>query len=104
MIKDLAPKPIPSAKNMAHNILKQAMENPEEKSILAFVESGQMMTVTDELVKFINNPEKLYDYKRPDQTIKVTAEKKKDFVFKHALGSLVFQNDSNLTFEHTEND
>lgn len=52
-------------KNIAYQIVKNAVENPEEKSIVAFVSQEHLMPVTKEIGRFLSNPDEFAGYERP---------------------------------------
>jgi hypothetical protein len=54
-------------KNMAHTILKKAMENPTEKNLVAYVSKDHLIPVTKQVAEFINNPQAYLEYQRPAQ-------------------------------------
>lgn len=52
------------------------------------------MSVTKELVNWINNPQEFQDYKRPDQSIEGELDDsvREHMVKNHALASIIYEN------------
>ena len=64
------------------------------------------MTVTKELGAFLTDMQQFEDYERPPETVNLK-EAKSDLIYKHALGSVIFEGimeDPALTFEHDRQD
>ena len=63
--REMVPVDRKREKNIAYQVVKNAVENPEEKSIVAFVSQEHLMPVTKEIGRFLSNPDEFAGYERP---------------------------------------
>ena len=61
-------------KNMAYRILKQAVDNPAQEKIVAFVGKDHLMPVVQQLSNFLNDPEQFMEYERPPQVVEIESD------------------------------
>jgi hypothetical protein len=50
---------------MAYHILKEAVENPDQKSFVAFLGRNHLMPVAKQIANFLNGSQGLGVYQRP---------------------------------------
>lgn len=111
--EDQMPSFIDRERSIAHSILRTVLAKPEQGSFVAFVGREHLISVSRQMLHFLNKGDSFMGYKRPPQFLddpKLETDKvlRKELLKRHSLCSQIYEDGSSgqtsIPFKHNQAD